>query len=70
MMNDQFVIVTTVRIEYLIWKKVIQSELGTFTPIKKLRYNFNYIEYFSNVNNVIFQLHYNYKLSICYSNNC
>ena len=31
--NNQFVIVTTVSIEYLIWYKLIQTELGTFTQI-------------------------------------
>ena len=68
--NDQFVIISTVKHENVIWYKLIQTELGMFTPIFIIRFYFNNIEYYINVDNVIFQLHYNYKLSICYSNNC
>ena len=59
--NDQFVIISTVKHENVILYKLIQSEQGTFTPIIIIRFYFNYIEYYSYVDNVIFQLHYNYK---------
>ena len=68
--NDQFVIISTVKHENVIWYKLIQSEQATFTPIIIIRFYFNNIEYYINVDNVIFQLHYNYKWWICYSYNC
>ena len=51
--NDQFVIISTVKHENVIWYKLIQTELGMFTPIFIIRFYLNKIEYYKNGQNVI-----------------